>query len=74
LNSDLIGDYLDDILVSADGNRLKTSQIYDKYEVWAKDNGYRPVNNKIFMAELLKKYDVRRNGKHGHQVLGMDFA
>jgi len=74
VDSDVTGDFLHEILVESDGKRLQTSAIYKKYSAWSKENGYRPLNCKYFMNELRRRYDIRRDGSRGNEVLGVDFA
>ena len=74
LESDTTGDFLSENLIESDGKRIKTSAIYKKYSVWSKENGYKPMNIKDFIRELRRRYDIRRDGKRGNEVLGVDFA
>ena len=69
--TDTFGEFLDDKTVAEDGNRLPTSVLYTYYMQWAKDNGYRPMNNKNFVSELRRRCDVRRDGKEGNVVVGL---
>ena len=59
--------------MEAEGGRVQTSVLYRKYTDWTKDNGYRPLNNKNFIGELRKRYDVRRDGERGNEVVGVEF-
>jgi putative DNA primase/helicase len=70
----ITGDFLREILVESDGKRLQTSAIYKRYAVWSKENGYRPTNCKFFVNELRRKYEIRRDGRRGNEVLDVDFA
>jgi len=74
LESDTTGDFLSETLIESDGKRIQTSAIYKKYSAWSKENGYRPLNIKDFIRELRRRYDIRRDGKRGNEVLGVDFA
>ena len=74
IETDIIGDFLNENLVKADGKRLQTSEIYSRYSKWSKDNGYRPINNKNFVGELRKRYEVRRDGKRGNEILDVAFS
>jgi putative DNA primase/helicase len=58
---DIIGQFLDDCTISYDGYRLPASDLYAAYTQWAKDNGYRPMNRKNFVAELRRRLDIRRD-------------
>lgn len=71
--SDILGTFFTDTLMEAEGNRLKTSDVYRRYREWATDNGYRQMNNKNFMGELRKRYPQRRNGRRGNEIVGVDF-
>ena len=50
---------------------LCVSVLYGYYMQWAKDNGYKPLNNKNFVGELRRRYDIRRDGKDGNVVVGL---
>jgi hypothetical protein len=41
------------------------------YNLWAKDNGYRQMNHKNFVAELRLRHDVRWGGV-GYVVVGVE--
>ena len=53
-----------------EGNRLLTNEMYSVYAAWAKDNGYRAMNIKNFVAELRRRLDVKR-GAAGNVVIGL---
>ena len=72
--SDATADFLSENLIESDGKRIQTSAIYKKYAVWSKENGYRALNMKDFINTLRRRYDIRRNGSRGNEVLGVDFA
>ena len=73
--TDIIGQFLSDCTAGEDGNRLPASEIYSAYTSWAKDNGYRQMNNKNFIAELRRRFEVRRDGI-GTVIIGitMDYC
>ena len=52
-------------------NHCLASELYTAYTVWAKDNGYRQLNNKNFVAELRRRLDIRRDGTVGNVVVGV---
>ena len=72
--TDIFGQFLDDMTVGRDGSRLPTSELYSHYILWAKDNGYRQMNSKNFVAELRRRCDVRRDGKDGNVIVGLALA
>ena len=59
-----------DCTATQDGNRMPTAELYAAYTLWAKDNGYRQMNNKNFVAELHRRLDIRRGGA-GNIVVGV---
>jgi len=61
--ADVFGTFIVENTVQEDDARLSTSELYALYTVWAKDNGYRPLNNKNFVGEL------RRHMKSGVPAL-----
>ena len=67
---DIIGSFLSDCTARQEGNRLPTSEIYAAYVAWAKDNGYRQMNIKNFVADLRRRFEVRR-GNVSNVVLGL---
>ena len=71
LEADVLGAFLGEYTVETEGNRLPTGELYTYYSGWAKDNGYRPMNNKTFVAELRRRYDVRRDSSRGNVVVGL---
>ena len=68
--ADVIGTFLCECAVFEDGHRTATSELYTAYTLWMKDNGYRPMNNKNFVAELRRRLEVRR-GAVGNVVVGI---
>ncbi len=71
--TDIVGTFLTDTLMEADGCRIQTAVLYRKYTDWAKDNGYRPLNNKNFVGELRRRYDIRRDGLRGNEIIDVDY-
>lgn len=71
--SDVVGTFLTDTLTVTDGARVQTVALYRRYTDWAKENGYRALNSKNFIGELRRRYDVRRDGARGNEVLGVSF-
>jgi putative DNA primase/helicase len=74
--TDIFGQLIMDCTACHDGSRLPTSEIYTAYTLWAKDNGYKQMNNKNFVGELRRRFDVRRDGGAGNVVVGlvMDYS
>ena len=70
--SDTIVTFLVDTICDAVDSRLQTSKLYKMYRDWCSNNGYRPLNAKNFIAEMRKRYDVKRNGTRGNEVIGID--
>jgi putative DNA primase/helicase len=68
--ADIIGSFLCECTAEQDGNRVPASELYTAYTRWAKDNGYRQMNHKNFVAELRRRLDVRR-GSAGNMVVGV---
>jgi putative DNA primase/helicase len=69
-DGDIFGLFCADALVPAEGNRLKTSILYERYKPWAKLNGYKPVCSQDFVAELRRRYGVEQNGHLGNFIEG----
>jgi len=69
--TDIFGQFITDCTVYQDGSRLSTSALYIVYTQWAKDNGYRQMNNKNFFAELDRRFNIKRNGRNGNEVVGL---
>ena len=71
--TDIIGQFLIDTTITKDGYRLSANELYSVYSQWAKDNGYRPMNNKNFVAELRPRLQLKR-GNAGWVVIGITLA
>jgi putative DNA primase/helicase len=69
--ADIIGAFLGEYTVESEGGRLSTSALYAHYTAWAKDNGYRAMNNRNFVMELRRRLEVRRDGAVGNVVVGL---
>ena len=72
--ADVIGTFFTECTIQKEKNRLSTSKFYNCYALWAKDNGYRQMNNKKFVAELRQRYDVQKDGAVGNVVVGLALA
>ena len=68
--TDIIGQFLADCTAAEEGSRMTAGELYAAYTLWAKDNGYRQMNHKNFVAELRRRLDVRRGGA-GNVVVGI---
>jgi putative DNA primase/helicase len=69
--TDIFGQFITDCTARQDENRLPTGELYNVYTQWAKDNGYRPMNNKDFYAEIDRRFIIKRNGRRGNEVVGL---
>ena len=69
---DTFGSFCAETLTATEGNRLKTSILYEKYKPWAKTNGYKALCSQDFVAELRQRYETGCNGRVGNFVVGVD--
>jgi putative DNA primase/helicase len=69
--ADIIGTFLSEHTVTDENSRLSTSLLYSHYTMWAKDNGYRPLSSRSFVADLRRRYEVKHNGHIGNAVMGL---
>jgi phage/plasmid-associated DNA primase len=69
--TDDLSDFLLNALIEAEHARTKTMELYRSYAAWAKNHALRPVNNRVFVGELRKRCNVRRDCKLGNVVVGM---
>ena len=65
--------FLSEHTIEREKSRLSTSELYAHYASWAKDNGYRAMNNKNFVGELRRRCDVRKD-RHNNVVVGLALA
>ncbi|GHV17879.1 hypothetical protein FACS189425_05130 [Clostridia bacterium] len=72
--ADVIGVLLSEHTVGKDGGRLSTALLYAHYAAWTKDNGYKPMNNKNFVSEIQRRFEIRRDGKVGKVIIGLAMA
>ena len=72
--ADTIGVFLAEHTVARDSERLSTSLLYSYYAAWAKDNGYRPLSNRPFVADLRRRFEVKRDCAKGNVVVGIALA
>jgi len=71
-SADDIGVFLGEVLIPADGSRLKTSDLHRLHQGWAKDNGYRPMSTQEFVGELRRRGNVKRDRALGNILIGFD--
>jgi putative DNA primase/helicase len=69
--TDDLSDFLINTLIEIENVRTKTMDLYQSYASWAKTHAIRPVNNRVFVGELKKRYEVKRDCKLGNIVVGM---
>ena len=69
--ADIIGTFLSEYTKQSDGGRLSTSKLYLDYSSWAKDNGYRPLSNRPFVADLRRRFEVKHDCKKGNVIIGL---
>ena len=70
--SDTIGLFLKDTTFEVLNSRVQTSNLYRIYKEWCSNNGYRPLNVKNFIGEMRSRYDVKRSGANGNEVVGIE--
>ena len=68
---DVFGNFCADVLVTAEGNRLKTAVLYQRYVPWVKANGYKPLCIQDFVAER-RRYELGSNGRIGNFIVDFD--
>ena len=68
---DVFDDFCAEALSPLEGSRLKTSELYEKYKLWAKTNGYKALCSQHFVAELRQRYETGCNGRVGNFVIGV---
>ena len=69
--ADLIGVFLAEYTGAEEKGRLSTSLLYSYYAQWAKDNGYRPLSNRPFVADLRRRYEIKPDCKKGNVIIGL---
>ncbi len=72
--TDIVGAFLSEKPAHQEKSRLSTAELYNHYNTWAKDNGYRPINNKNFVGELRRRFDIRRDGAVGNVIVGLSLT
>lgn len=60
------------VVSETDRDRVKTSELYERYKVWAKDNDIIAMRIQDMIAELRHfKYIINRDGTKGNQLVGV---
>ncbi|MDR1559333.1 MAG: nucleoside triphosphatase, partial [Clostridiales bacterium] len=70
-DADIIDVFLSECVTEQQDSKLQTSELYARYALWAKDNGYRPLSNRSFVVGLRRRYEVRHDGRYGNIVVGI---
>ena len=70
--SDVIKQFMSDVLVPVEGTRLKFKSVYDEYKDWVKENGYGQCSRKTFKAKM-EKYGEIGSYKKQEVILDYDF-
>jgi hypothetical protein len=45
--------------------------MYSRYTHWTGENGYKPLNNRNFVADLRKRFTVKHDGRYGNVIHGV---
>jgi putative DNA primase/helicase len=69
--ADVIGLFLAESTCGKENGRLSTALLYSHYAAWAKENGYKAMNNKNFVSEIARRHEIRRDGKVGKVIIGL---
>jgi putative DNA primase/helicase len=72
--ADVIGVFLSERTVPAEGKRLATRQLYLAYQDWAKSGGYKAADNRAFVQDLRRRLDVGKDYKLGNVVLCLELS
>ena len=72
--ADIIGVFLAEYTVAEEKRRLSTSLLYSHYAAWAKDNGYRPLNNRPFVGDLWRRFEIRPDCRKGNVIIGLSLS
>jgi len=64
------GAFVNETLLPAGEERIKTAVLYDRYRVLAKDKGWRIMSAQSFVAELRERVLVKRDCFLGNVVVG----
>lgn len=56
--SDLMSNFLNDMVTADKDGEIKTSVLYKDYKLWCRDNGYEPENQSAFKSSLQRFFPV----------------
>jgi putative DNA primase/helicase len=68
-DSDVIGAFLAEMVAPSSSEKLLTRDLFQSYSTWLNDTGLRALSVQQFVAELRKRYVVKRYGAVGKVVL-----
>ena len=54
-DSDTIGSFINECLIEQKYVKVKIKFVYEEYGYWCAEYGYKPLNNRNFIAELRRK-------------------
>jgi len=74
VESDVLGMFLKETVLPAEGERLSTAALYKDYAVWVKSRGNKPVRVQSFVGELRNCYEVFHDRKIGNVIVGAALA
>jgi putative DNA primase/helicase len=72
-DSDVIGAFLSEMVAPSSSGKLLTRDLFQRYSAWLRDTGLRALSVQQFVAELRKRYVVKRYGAVGKVVVGVDW-
>ena len=61
---DVFGDFIEDCCILADDARVKTGELYARYEIWCDDNGENALSNVQFGRQI-KEHGINKIKNHG---------
>jgi phage/plasmid-associated DNA primase len=69
--ADIIGSFLSEHTTGQGDGRIPTTELYSLYADWAKANGYKPLNNRSFVMDLRRRYEVKHDSRRGNMIIGL---
>jgi putative DNA primase/helicase len=77
-DSDKLGQFVDECFVPNVNGEIRTADAYEAYRIWATENGYRPLSQRTFKADIGAHADIeKRRPKNGGgatpMMLGFEF-